>query len=124
MPPRPHPARSRVQAVYAKAKVMAHEIAATMRAALSAARAITTGGVQEEKAAHSGVCPDARIMVVTRSRAMVVAYTVFLRAFLRDLMGECWGGLRTSVSVIVNVCVCVRLQRAFLRDLMGAGRGG
>eukprot|EP00967_Tisochrysis_lutea_P132696 scaffold231982_cov28-Tisochrysis_lutea.AAC.1 len=68
---------------------MADEIAATMRAASTAAAAIAAGQMGPQQAAEAGVFPDARVMVVTQSRPMVVAYTLFLRVFLREIMGAC-----------------------------------
>jgi len=76
-----------MQVIHAKAKAMANEIADVMRAAYKAAFDIATGVRQPDEAAELGVFPDARIMVVTRSRQMVVAYTLFLRVFLQELMG-------------------------------------
>jgi hypothetical protein len=75
--------------VYAKAEVMADEISATMRAAFSAAAAIAAGEMGASEAAEAaGVFPETRAMVVTQSRVMVVVYTMLLRAFLQERMGE------------------------------------
>ena len=80
----PHP-----QVAYTKAQAIAEELAEVLGAARRAATAIAAKEIEPEEAAEQGLFPRARAMVVTHSRVMVVAYTIFLRNILRELMGEC-----------------------------------
>lgn len=67
---------------------MAEEIAHTMGAAVRAADAIAAQQMSPDEAVQQGIFPDGRAMIVTKSRVMVVVYTMLLRALLKERMGE------------------------------------